>query len=461
MSSGYRSGLIYAFLILSPLAARSAAAQDGCADPLKAQLHLKACRDLSAEGRCAPALEQCQAAASACGALVRPEEVASLQRRCAQARPQEAELGAPCRTGCAPGLACQAGRCAPLPRGREVVMEHLLSARALAMYSPCDGRQLLEVACATARHLQAPDLSEQVQRDLSASRRACPRYRGVTCGVAPPPSSPDGMESVLVPAGPYDRGSHQADIQEGLRTCRATFTAPERCDVQWFHRETPRRTLEVAAFYIDRTEVTNAQWGRCVAAGVCPRQDVKACSLYQRATGRWVKGGTPHPDLLRPDHPVVCVTWEEAEGYCRWAGKRLPTEAEWEKAARGTDGRQFPWGQTWNGAWLNWGERTGFASQDGWETTAPVGSFPQNQSPWGALDMAGNVWEWVRDFHSEGWYADSPERDPVNTTPAANRGMRGGAWSFAGNGARTTYRYFGDPASRDDAVGFRCAISAE
>jgi formylglycine-generating enzyme required for sulfatase activity len=166
----------------------------------------------------------------------------------------------------------------------------------------------------------------------------------------------------------------------------------------------------------------------------------------------------PYPDILKEQHPVVCTTFAEAQAYCAWAGKRLPTEAEWERAARGdTDTRDFPWGNAWKPTLLNWGELGGFGTVDGHVTTAPVGSYPGGASPFGANDMAGNVWEWVDDWFEDDYYATAPATNPRNRRVSSNRVLRGGSWSFAGNGARAAYRYFGSPDLRDDGVGFRCA----
>ena len=185
-----------------------------------------------------------------------------------------------------------------------------------------------------------------------------------------------------------------------------------------------------------------------------------SCNIYDPASGTWSTGAAGYPQLKAPRHPVVCVTWAQAQSYCQWAGKELPTEAQWEKAVRGDeDDREFPWGNNWDPTSLNWGELAGFGVTDGFETTAPVGSFPGNVSPYGAFDMAGNVWEWTSDWREDGFYGRSSSRDPKNKAPSSERIIRGGSWSFAGNGARASYRYFEEPDTRDDALGFRCALN--
>jgi formylglycine-generating enzyme required for sulfatase activity len=188
--------------------------------------------------------------------------------------------------------------------------------------------------------------------------------------------------------------------------------------------EKPKRTETVQAFQIDKTEVTVEAYKQCVDAGHCSQLDTNA-----RGACNWGVSG-------RERHPINCVDWDEAEAYCAWAGKRLPTSAEWEKAARGTDGRVYPSGETWDITTANV-----YETYDGYKETAPVGSFPSGVSPYGALDMAGNVWEWTADWYRNG----------------ETRLIRGGSWVDLPRRARTTRRIGTPPNSRNDDIGFRCA----
>ena len=209
--------------------------------------------------------------------------------------------------------------------------------------------------------------------------------------------------------------------------------------------EMPIRQVQVDRFWMDETEVTVEAYAGCVDAGTCS----------EPSTGtycNWMVAG-------REDHPVNCVTWFQAEEYCGYADegtKRLPTEAEWEKAARGTDAREYPWGDTPGPSCTHVVMIDG-GSGCGMDSTWPVGSKPNGDSPYGAHDMAGNVWEWVAD-----WYADTYDAmetsNPTGPETGSLRVLRGGSWlgSFSYN-FRAAYRYENDPAYDYITVGFRCA----
>jgi serine/threonine-protein kinase len=229
-------------------------------------------------------------------------------------------------------------------------------------------------------------------------------------------SEKDGMTMVYVPAGEFTMGSQHIDPEA-------------QAD------EIPQHTLQLDAFWVDRTEVTNAMFTHCVEAGGC--------------TAPMHSSHYSMPDYA--DHPVAGVTWFQAEAYCHWAGRRLPTEAEWEKAARGPDGRLYPWGNAAPDATL-----LNFARQVG--DTTSVGSYPAGASPYGALDMAGNVWEWVSDGYDPNYYTHTPTTNPPGGTSANQRVIRGGAWGVDARAVRLANRFWAFPG-RNDTDGFRCALS--
>ncbi|MBW2277983.1 MAG: formylglycine-generating enzyme family protein [Deltaproteobacteria bacterium] len=201
--------------------------------------------------------------------------------------------------------------------------------------------------------------------------------------------------------------------------------------------ELPRHLVRVDPFYIGEHEVTVEDYRPCVEAGKCPKPCV------------W-----NDPKFNQPRQPVVCANWDDAVAFCGFSGGRLPTEAEWELAARGTDERRFPWGDDWHPEWVN--QHT---PDDGFETTAPVGSFPQNKSPCGAYDMAGNAWEWVQDFWDPGYYPLSPRDNPPGSAKGKRRVMRGGSWMYdVPFFVTTSNRSPGWPFRRKEYVGIRCAM---
>jgi formylglycine-generating enzyme required for sulfatase activity len=220
----------------------------------------------------------------------------------------------------------------------------------------------------------------------------------------------------------------------------------------------PPHRVTLSAFCIDRTEVTVKSYAACVAAKTCVAPHVEVSPFCNRDD--------------RPDHPINCIDWSQAVAYCTWTGARLPTEAEWEGAARGTDGRLYPWGNEDPSAkrvnacgreCVAFGKRVlkrewpaMYDGDDGWETTAPVGSFPAGASPFGALDMAGNVWEWTADWRGD--YAAAPSTNPRGPTTGTARINRGGGWHghLAGD-VRAVVRSADAPALRSNSIGFRCA----
>jgi formylglycine-generating enzyme required for sulfatase activity len=180
-----------------------------------------------------------------------------------------------------------------------------------------------------------------------------------------------------------------------------------------------------------RTEVTNAQYAACVKAQICTEP-----------------GNTRWKNPAYADHPVTNVDWEQANAYARWVGGRLPTEAEWEKAARGVEGKIYPWGDQPPTAQL-----LNFNSQV--KDTKPVGSYPDGASPYGAWDMAGNVWEWTADWYDEKYYATSPTANPKGPEKGESRTLRGGSWIGGGQLVRCAYRLRNGPDFRGGNVGFR------
>jgi formylglycine-generating enzyme required for sulfatase activity len=196
------------------------------------------------------------------------------------------------------------------------------------------------------------------------------------------------------------------------------------------------------AFWIDQTEVTNAMYAKCVAdGGAC--QEPTNTSSYTHSSYY----GNSEFD----NYPVLYVDWNMANTYCSWAERRLPTEAEWEKAARGTDARTYPWGE---GIDCDKANYNGSCVGD----TSPVKSYPNGVSPYEAYDMAGNVWEWVSDWYGETYYQSSPLSNPLG--PAGTyRVLRGGSWNVSDSNVRSAFRYRYDPTITDDSLGFRCSLS--
>ena len=230
----------------------------------------------------------------------------------------------------------------------------------------------------------------------------------------------DGMSMQFVPPGEVLMGSTGADPDASAD-------------------EKPQRIVTLEAFWIDRTEVTNAMYARCVAAGKCP-----APAQTKSATRPAYYGAGQYADF-----PVIYVSWQEARTYCQWAGGDLPSEAQWERAARDSDGRLYPWGSAAPDCKL-----ANFAGCNG--DTLAVGSNPGGASPYGVLDLAGNVYEWVLDWYQADYYQAAPAQNPPGPASGTQRVLRGGSWYSQPKYIRLAYRYGYDPAKGSDLNGFRC-----
>jgi formylglycine-generating enzyme required for sulfatase activity len=237
--------------------------------------------------------------------------------------------------------------------------------------------------------------------------------------------------------------------------------------------ERPSHNVALSPYCIDVTEVTTEDYKACSDNGECKR--ASAANDWDGITDADHKTFDPLCNVREPQarakHPIDCVDWEMATIYCRAHGKRLPTEAEWEFAARGPDGRKYPWGDEEPGPTLinacgkeclDWSRKHGidakamFTADDGWATTSPVGSFPRGASRYGLQDIVGNVWEWVSDYYAP--YAKDYATDPSGPEQGEERVIRGGAWngSYAA-WVRPTFRYKDVPSKRSYGIGFRCA----
>ena len=231
---------------------------------------------------------------------------------------------------------------------------------------------------------------------------------------------------VLVPAGYFIRGSTSEEVDNTYQIAKKLYSFVKR---GWFEGEMPQRRIYLDAFYIDKYPVTNSQF---LIFGK-PKRDYgsKFNGIHQ---------------------PVVGVTWYQARDYCKSVEKRLPTEAEWEKAARGVNGHRYPWGNQWDGSKVIWDKNSG-------SKTHPVDrTYNTHRSPYGAVDMAGNTWEWTADWYKGDYYRNAPDRNPKGSASGNTRVGRGGSWGSVGtSNFRTAYRDWRQPSFPDIWLSFRCA----
>ena len=244
----------------------------------------------------------------------------------------------------------------------------------------------------------------------------------------------DGAVMVWVPAGEFHMGSTPKEITAAEKSLPA---AVKKMTPVRFKAEAPQHKIMLDGYWIYQNDVTVAQYR-------------KFCTATKRAMPNAPDWG------WLDEHPMVNMTWDEALAYAKWVGAALPTEAEWEKAARGTDGRIYPWGNKWDATKCN-----NEVGKKVWSLgkTSPVGSYPAGASPYGCLDMAGNVWQWCADWYGADYYRNSPSRNPTGPASGSTRVVRGGCWGrFATGFFRTATRVSHTPNSRDVDVGFRCVV---
>jgi formylglycine-generating enzyme required for sulfatase activity len=294
---------------------------------------------------------------------------------------------------------------------------------------------------------QTPSPSAPATKAASAVETAAVTATAATS--VSPTTCPEGM--ALVPGGRFFMGSDD-DLPA----------------------ERPAHKVTLGAYCMDKLEATTAAYRACSDRGDCKRAGTT--NRWEGITAKDARAYDPlcnasSDDVSRGTHPINCVDWNMADRFCKTEGKRLPTEAEWEFAARGSDGRKYPWGDAapsvkhlnaCGAECVGWGRKHGalleglFTESDGWAATAPVGTFPRGSSQWGIEDLVGNVWEWVADYYET--YADTDQRDPVGPATGRTRAMRGGAWNGAyADWVRPSFRFHYAETTRSHGVGFRCA----
>jgi len=278
----------------------------------------------------------------------------------------------------------------------------------------------------------------------------------------------DGAVMAYVPAGEFRMGSTDEEVGVALGLCNKYWRS---CHREWFDAEQPAHTVVLDGFWIDETEVTSDQYaaflnekGNQTEEGV-PWLELRSepcrmeyCPIERVSDAYQSKSGFG-------DHPVVMVTWYGAAAYCKWVGGRLPTEAEWEYAARGPEGYIFPWGDELDGARMNYCDAScdsdgGDESfDDGHARTAPVGSYPEGASWCGLLDMVGNVAEWTVDLYTRDYYTVSSAENLAGPSASHDLVIRGGGWDNIVYDGRAAGRGSLPPHFRFDNLGFRCAAS--
>lgn len=286
----------------------------------------------------------------------------------------------------------------------------------------------------------------------------------------------DGAPMLLMSPGSFWMGSSRTEVELAVKDCQKKMEVEEATCFAWYEDEMPRHRVSLDAFYLDVHEVTNhlfEQFVRAQGYQTTAERDGwakawiegRGLQAVKGANWRQPEGGLTRVLPHRPQHPVVSVSWEDAQAYCQWAGKRLPSEAEWEYAVRAGSNTLFWWGNEdptdrkvgniadESARGLIGGIVEGY--NDGYPRTAPIGSFEPN--PWGLQEMTGNVAEWTQDWYG-GRYPNEVEHNPPGAATGKYRIIRGGSWANGPLRARSANRDWDTPSYRHDTVGFRCAM---
>lgn len=303
-----------------------------------------------------------------------------------------------------------------------------------AMKSLPDDETLIRLKAYCEVRLKKPGAQETIMKWLKlAPQGHAERSKMLALLAQSQDSSDPSSEWILVPAGEFEMGA------EG---------DPADPD------EAPKHKVTLDAFYIGKYEVTNRRYQAFVKATDHRVPENEEDAKYNMWKGQAVLDGAS-------ELPVIHVSWDDAAAYCKWAGGRLPTEAEWEKAARGTDGRTYPWGNDpVTGNRSNYGIE-GVTFWEGPSTLAKKDQYDFGKSPYGAYEMAGNVWEWVQDWYDEGYYKSSPGKNPKGPSEGQARVIRGGSWREKPDKLRSTNRGKQNPEDRRLYIGIRCAKDAK
>jgi formylglycine-generating enzyme required for sulfatase activity len=283
----------------------------------------------------------------------------------------------------------------------------------------------------------------------------------------------DGMKMVFVPSGQFEMGMSEVELNLAMQACESLHGEGESCQRKHYQSSRPVHPVALDSYWIDKVEVTNAQFVAFLnELGNQVEEDVYWWEPGAGSRGviyGYIKetdgGFSTQPGF--DDYPVIEVSWYGAAAYCAWVGGRLPTEAEWAYAARGPQSNIYPWGNTFNGKYTNYCDTTCTYQwkdtnfNDGFSSWAPGGSYPDGASWCGALDMSGNIWEWVNDWWSENYYAHSPTDNPQGPDAGTLRIARGGSWYDENWRVSASIRKALTPSSyRMHWVGFRCVIPA-